>query len=242
MFTSVDAKHWTRAATVADPVEGVAYGDGRWIAVARSGDAHGFSRDTAPSSGALISSTDGTHWAQTSTTGLPDLESSQIAFGDGTWVMSVGTCPTGRNGGVDRYDCSSTQLFTSTDGSAWRSVGPRFAPYVSVAYGAGLWIANGPLLSAAGRKPATPTVLTSRTLRSWSRTTIPKRRDQVPFAKGAAVAFGGGSWLLAAHSNDDPRTMNGESTRFFASHDGRTWSATGTLGRLVTTFAYGGSR
>ena len=240
-FTSDDAKTWTRTATFADPIEGVAYGDGRWMAVERSGDAHGFARDTSPSSGALFTSTDGVHWVQIPTTGLPDLESSRIAFGDGTWVISVSTCPEGTAGGVDRYGCSSTELFTSTDGKAWRSVGPRFGPYVRVAYGSGVWIANGPLLDTAKRKTAAPTVLSSRNLTTWSRTTIPQRRDGVAFAEGSAAAFGDGSWLLAAHSNDDPRTMNGESTRFFSSRDGRSWSPTGALARIVTTFAHGGT-
>ena len=226
-FASVseNGRTWSQSGPFPNEYLGpVAYGSGRWLAV-------GFadSQDTVPT---VHSSTDGVHWSQITPTGLPGAGSSgywswvSLAYGNGTWVALANNCA---------GQCFTSEMFTSANGKDWQAVSAAsqsFDAGAQVAYGSGQWMVTGSIHGGCGEPGAAQAcpskVSTSRDLQHWSEAAAP--------VYGTQLAFGNGTWLLAA-----PQGQSSRSTTFYASRDGKSWSTAGTVEGNVLALASGSS-
>ncbi len=216
-------KTWT--STEVGNIGAVAYGNGRWVALGAS----------SARAAVEYTSTDGTHWTQVAATGLPggnflggvDWHWNSVAFGGGSWVALETDCAT---------QCHESVMFTSTNGTDWDQSGQPFNDGAVAAYGSGQWVvaANAGHGYENGQSVVDPqsaaVVSISRDLTHWSKTSVP--------AWGEYLAFGGGTWLLAAY----PEGLSASSaTRLFSSADAHTWRAAVTLDGTLGALAFGGS-
>jgi hypothetical protein len=135
-----DTKWTTSSVFGSTAVNGVAYGNGRWVAVGASGK--------------TSTSTNGTTWSATVTVGNTR-ELSSVAYGNGLFV-AVGT---------SQSNSATPCIYKSTDGVTWTAVfnGPSTGYYLfrDVTYANGVWVAVGQLT-------ATPLLCTSPDGTNWT--------------------------------------------------------------------------
>lgn len=149
IWTSADARSWAEVATVADPLNGVAYGGGAWVAIGDAADVAG-----DESRGAIYRSTDGVSWTRVATPSPYDngaLDAAgiryqgliSVAYGDGLWAIAGQDCaeptPDQRAAGNHASNCVAVQ-FHSRDGVDWtRHALAAGLAGMHVAYGADAW-------------------------------------------------------------------------------------------------------
>ncbi len=226
--SSDGGKTWKASSPAApgsqEPLGAAAYGDGHWIALGQA---------AFPSKAAVeYTSTDGAHWSPVAASGLPsddisavDWHWNSVTFGGGTWVALATECA---------GTCHDSLMFTSTDGTHWHQSDHSFNDEAVAAYGNGLWIVaanrgRGVGVDASSEPDSAAVVSTSPDLQRWAKTSAP--------AFGEAIAYGNGTWLLAAYSG-----QSGDgSSRIFSSTDGHTWSPASTIDGQLVAFAFAGS-
>ena len=232
LLESTDLKTWTGVATLPETVAGLAYGNGRWVAVGNEGPDAG--------TGVVDGSTDGMHWARVATIRGTDFEFglSSVAYGGGRWIVASSGlgARSGTPGGPPVPGV--LRVFTSTDGVRWPAAGVRIdaAQNGRIAYGAGHWVvtalAYDPALAGAS-DPVRTVVDISGDGRSWA------ARPVTGVGEGllvAASAYGNGKWLAAAEIGPGiqrPSTL-------LVSSDAATWSPVAHVGQTVEVLAFGG--
>ena len=188
---------------------GVAYGNGRWVAVGN---------DSAFGGGnTLLTSTDGINWTTTTGTKFANT-GNRVAYGNGRWV-AVGN-DSGTGGG--------NTLLTSTDGINWTTTtGTKFAYSGNdVAYGNGRWVAVGNDSIVGGGN----STLTSTDGINWTTTT----GTQINYG-GKAVAYNNGVWVAGGQSQiirstdglNWSATYNGDFATWSVSYQNNSWIVTG---------------
>jgi hypothetical protein len=193
IVTSRDGATWKPAGVVTgEAFSGLAFGDGKWIAVAQ-GD---YDIGTGTH---MLESTDLHRWVQVGT--APE-NLVGIGHTDGQWV-AVGTWPAGvAVGGVDH---ATRAVYTSADGTSWTQLeevpdgpdtGANMRGLVSVAHGGQGWTAIGidETTPASGAAPTYQlSTLTSSDGSQWTQPAA-----DAPAGDGrAAIANGGGTWAEA---------------------------------------------
>ncbi|MGO4595286.1 DUF6777 domain-containing protein [Leifsonia sp. 2TAF2] len=233
VWTSRDGATWTRVSTVPGAfLVGLAWGAGRWVAVAQHGDSSAISSD-------IVTSSDLKTWT-VATTVAGRLRS--IAYGDGRFEA------VGEPNGTEDYSqglpapSGTAIVYTSQDGIDWLE--PSTVPtdgvdgFQSIAYGDGRWNA------VAGNTMAAPTaVYGSRDGQTW--TLSSSFPDQV----GSDLAYGSGLWLLGADSDRpfDAQT-NGPADNdviLDRTSNGTEWTTSTPAAlrhQLVYALAFGGGR
>ena len=225
VFASDDGgKTWDQTATLPVELGPVAFGDGHWIALGQDKIRRG--------PGVEYTSADGTHWTRATATGLPgadylggyvDWSWNSVAFGGGSWVTLATDCSA---------QCHESVMFTSTNGTDWHQADQPFNDGAVAAYGSGQWVvaANADHGYDQGQPfsqdQSQAVVAISRDLAHWSETSVP--------AWGQAIAFGGGTWLLAAQPGVG-------TIKLFSSPDAHTWTNTGTFPGSLAALAFGSS-
>jgi hypothetical protein len=152
-------------------VNGVAYGNGRWVAVGAGGK--------------TSTSTNGTTWTATTTVGNTRLLSS-VAYGNGIFV-AVGTSAS---------NSATPCIYTSTNGTTWTAVfnsaSTGYYLLRDVAYANGMWVAVG-----VGIGPSNTVLLcTSPDGTTW---TI-KSTGITGAYQLTNIAFGNGKWIATSTS------------------------------------------
>jgi hypothetical protein len=235
LLESTDLKTWTGVATLPDTVAGLAYGNGRWVAVGNEGPDAG--------TGVVDGSTDGAHWAPVATIRGTDFEFglSSVAYGGGQWIVASSGlgARSGTPGGPPVPGV--LRVFTSTDGVRWPAAGVRIDAASNgrngrIGYGAGHWVvtalAYDPALAGA-LDPVRTVVDISGDGRSWA------ARPVTGVGEGllvAASAYGNGKWLAAAEIGPGiqrPSTL-------LVSNDAATWSPVAHVEQTVEVLAFGG--
>jgi hypothetical protein len=264
--TSADGITWKTVRTVGGLVRGLAWGDGKWLAVNSSqGSAH---------TSQILESADLRTWRSVAT--IPSVV-NDIAYHAGRW-LAVGGVVTGTDEMAGEFPDGA--VYSSTDGTAWSRVAvvadaPQFT---SVEFGDNTWVAVGNGIHQGGEESRS---FVSKDTRHWT----PSNGAQVSGQSFGRLAFGSGQWVLggkgamnptdgaisfssngaswttAAHFTNDPivgvayhggewmavgadtspATYQGTSTTVFVSSNGRTWSKRGHLTTVVVDLAFGGS-
>jgi hypothetical protein len=129
VFSSPDGRTWTKAATdLGIELDGVAYGDGVWIAV-DNGHQGGLPSRTWRSA-------DGHTWTRQPDTGLDRQAVSHLAFGDGRWVLAGKVVERGQ-------EAPDGLISVSSDAQTWtevRTTSFTADPITAAAYGNGRWL------------------------------------------------------------------------------------------------------
>jgi hypothetical protein len=198
-YTSTDLTSWTQATAISGPIQreqlqglrAVAFGDGKWLAVASREDPYGLHGHLT------YSSTDGVTWTA-EPLGLGVGYKSRIAFGAGHFVVSASNMQ-----GSDSSILADGTIEISTDGHALTNV-PSSAftgnGLVGIAYGNG-WLAVASHQDDPHRQyetgSFTSTFFTSPDAKSWS----PAGRLPV---RVVAIAFGGASRISGTTASSTP--------------------------------------
>lgn len=218
LWTSADGASWTHAATIPhELIDGLAWGDGRWIAVAQSDDQSAIRAE-------VLTSTDLTSWTTAATV---DGRLRGVAFGAGTW-MAVGDPADGYSDTLGLSEPSGHALvYSSSDGTNWTKEATVATPgldgFWSVAYGGGRWMATTYAMYVPDTKV---TSYQSADGSTWS-------ANGTPIADQTAgmVAYGEGSWRIAASTTypADPTTgfPATDDTLIDTAADGVAWSTSG---------------
>ncbi|MRR33536.1 hypothetical protein EG829_02405 [bacterium] len=200
---SLDSWQWRSPVPQGNPLDGVAFGSGKFVAVSRAGTIMQ-SADTASwsindlgtgisavrflnnrfvavaNSGIIFTSPDAVNWsAQVSGTSAALLD---VAYGNGKYV-AVGQC---------------AAITTSPDGANWTAqssgtVGTGNEKYYGIAFGNGLFLLVG----------LNGTVLQSANGTLWVDKSLPAQDDLV------AITFGGGHFVAAHNSGEMLRSVDG---------------------------------
>jgi hypothetical protein len=262
LATSADGTAWKTVMTLNEPVHGLAWGDGKWLAVSSSGD---------PSRPSLVlESKDLSAWHQVGT--IPSVV-NDVAFAAGRWI-AVGGVVT--ETGEMASEFPKGAVYSSADGRSWNRIAVvnRAPEFTSVAFGNGTWVASaddvhqggvpsfvfvskdathwtsngmlngqnhGQLAFGAGRWVLGGTQLSgeggtislSRDATTWT--------QQATFANNriTGVAYGAGRWI--AVGPDGSFGTSPSTSTAFASSDGKTWSKRGQLENTAVYLAFGGS-
>lgn len=264
--TSADGITWKTAGTVGGLVHGLAWGDGKWLAVNSSqGSAH---------TSQVLESADLRTWRSVAT--IPSVV-NDIAYHAGRWI-AVGGVVTGTDEMAGEFPDGA--VYSSTDGHAWSRVAvvadaPQFT---SVEFGDNTWVAVGNGIHQGGEESRS---FVSKDAKHWT----PANGAEVSGQTFGRLAFGSGEWMLggagamnpsdgavslssngaswtaAARFTNDPitgfayragewmavgvdtsaTTYQGTSTTVFVSSNGKTWSKRGHLATLAVDLAFGGS-
>lgn len=140
VYSSSNGSDWRPVATVADTskygltgLSSVAFGDGRWTAVA------GIALSPPVK---VYGSTDGEHWTPQAADALENQTGGAVTYGSGTWLINANThalpdpltfTPSPTDGLAD----------TSTDGASWRTApaaGLEGTRVEAAGYGSGRWL------------------------------------------------------------------------------------------------------
>lgn len=194
---------------------------------------------SAPTSGSIRVSEDGSEWEEVlQTSALYGVEAST------TMAVAVGRNPQG--GGI---------IHTSNDGRTWSQAHTVIDPLVDVAHGEGVWVAvgNRSFAEESGEGDGSSgAVYLSEDGATWERvaTTDPYENTRMSvsgefmFTTVRSVAFGAGTWIMTASecayrtcelvefTSSDARTwtrhfLDTEILRVDAHHDGTTWGFVG---------------
>ncbi|QNE34880.1 DUF6777 domain-containing protein [Leifsonia shinshuensis] len=137
LWTSADGTAWTQRATVPhELIMGLAWGDGRWVAVAASDD-------QATIHSEILTSPDLSTWTvATTVTG----RLRGVGFGRGGW-LAVGDPSDGYSDSLGLSEPSGhADVYASTDGATWTKTTTVDTPgsdgFWSIAYGDGHWVAT----------------------------------------------------------------------------------------------------
>lgn len=233
VWTSRDGAAWTRMTTVpGEFLVALAWGAGRWVAVAQHGDSSTIQSD-------ILTSTDLQTWTVATTV---DGRLRGIAYGDGRFE-AVGE-PVGQEDYSQGLPAPSGRavIYTSEDGIHWLE--PSSVPtdgqdgFQAVAYGGGRWTA------VAGTSMKPPAVVyTSTDAQTWA------PGQSFAHQVGSDLAYGSGVWLVGADSDApfDPQT-NGPADNdviLDRSTDGTGWTSStpeALKHQLVYALAFGGGR
>ncbi len=211
---------WTlRNASQSDSFTSVAYGGGRWVAVA---------------SDSAMTSTDGETWSQSAGGGNwtnPNRAWSGIAYGNGNWV------------GVS-YD--NSKLTRSSDGTTWTAFGVSRNNFSGVAWGdpnndgVGIWVAVTEMGNAG--EASGKTIMTSTDTVTWTPQTTPNtnRWKNVSYGNGLFVAVAdAGTASIATSTNGtdwtartNPNYSGGWSD---VSYGNGVWVVVGSNSRVMTS-------
>ena len=233
VWTSPDGATWTHVATTpAESIFALAWGDGRWVAVAQHGDTSTISTD-------ILTSTDLRTWAvATTVTG----RLRGIAYGDGRFE-AAGEPDASYDDSQGLPAVSGTAVvYGSADGIHWGE--PSSVPtagldgFQAIAYGGGRWTA------VAGTTVTAPAVVySSSDARTW--TAGRSFPDQV----GSELVYGAGAWLLGAGSDRpfDAQTNSPAANDVILdrSTNGSDWTSSTPAGlthQLPYALAFGGGR
>jgi hypothetical protein len=220
--TSPDGVTWTGRSSSTNPTfNAVAYGGGRWVAVALDG---------------VHTSTDGTTWTRTSTTA----NAWRVAYSGGLWVLItttavVYTSADGLNwtqrsdiaafspsleahGGVFLTFGAGGVILRSTDGINWSTRTSGTTETINaMAYGNGRWLGvtndvNGTIVYSDDEGL------------TWTATTV----GYAPFfPRMVSVAYGDGQFVALG-------VMSGGGPCFDVSHDGLTWGVASGSGGFIS--------
>jgi len=264
--TSADGNTWNAAGTVGGLVHGLAWGDGKWLAVN--------SAQRSGNSSQILESSDLRTWRSVAT--IPSVV-NDIAYHAGLWV-AVGGVVTGTDEMAGEFPDGA--VYSSTDGHAWSRVAvvadaPQFT---SVEFGAGTWVAVGNGIHQGGEESLS---FVSKDTKHWTgsngETVGDQNFGQLAFGSGQWVLGGtrammptdgamvlshdGAGWTPAARFTNDPirgvayragewmavgvdtsaTTYQGTSTTVLVSSDGKSWSKRGHLATLAVDLAFGGN-
>ena len=186
---------------------GIAYGNGRWVAVGIGISSGG--------GNTILTSTDGINWTTTTGT-LFGYSGNGIAYGNGRWVaVGQGT--------------SSTTILTSADGINWSTTtGSRFGYSGNgIAYGNGRWVAVGQDSILGGGN----STLTSTDGINWTTTTgtqINYGARSVGYnGTGVWVAGGVGQIVRSSDGINWSATYSGDFQIMNVSYQNNSWIVTG---------------
>jgi hypothetical protein len=157
---------WTSRTSQGYSLNGVAYGNGRFVAVGNGGT--------------ILTSPDGVSWTQRTSGTIYPLYG--VAYGNGTFVAVGGYFD---YYGFSDYMSSASTILTSTDGVNWtRRTSGTDNRLLGVTYGNGLFVAVG----------KDGTILTSPDGVSWTQRTSPEKRDLLSVAYGNGTFVAVGDW------------------------------------------------
>lgn len=216
LWTSSDGASWNHVAVLPhELIDGLAWGDGHWVAV-------GQSVDSSVVRSELLTSTDLTSWTVAATV---DGRLRGIGFGAGGW-LAVGDTADGYSDTLGLAAPSGTAIvYSSADGTKWTQAATVSTPgldgFWSVAYGDKHWVATANAIYVQN----TPvSVYQSVDGSTWSPSGAPIA-DQTD----GTVAYGAGDWRIAASTTYpvDPLTAIpvNQDTLLDASADAQTWTA-----------------
>jgi hypothetical protein len=214
--TSADGTTWKTIKTLDGRVHGLAWGDGKWLAVNSSGD------PSAPSP--VLESTDLGNWHQVGT--IPSLV-NDVAFADGRWI-AVGGVVTETGDMAKEFPKGA--VYSSTDGKSWSAVDiVHQAPeFTSVAFGNGEWVASADDAHQGG---VPSFVFVSKDATHWTSDGMVNGQNHVE------LAFGAGRWVLGGTQ------LSGEGGAISLSRNATTWTQEGTFANnRITGVAYGAGR
>jgi hypothetical protein len=203
-----DGETWT-AQTVPEDSDwsSVAYGDGLWVAVASSGTYQ------------VMTSPDGEAWTpRTSPVGLWN----SVAYGGGLWVA---VAYSGDNRVMTSTDPACTPVAPATSCWTAQTTGVEVNPWITVAYGNGLWVA----VADGGDKR----VMTSPDGINWTARTAALANSWKSVEYGVVTATGEGLWVAVAACCD------GGTSRVMTSPDGEIWTAQTAIEVEWRSVAYG---
>lgn len=236
LWTSADGSSWTHAATIPHTlVDGLAWGDGLWVAVAQRDDQSSIRAE-------ILTSSNLTAWTTAATV---DGRLRGVAFGAGRW-LAVGDPATGYSDTVGLSGASGqAMVYSSGDGTTWTKTATVTTPgldgFWSVAYGGGRWLTTAYAMYEP--KSEVP-VYQSTDASNWTVAGTPIA-DQ---AQGT-VAYGAGTWRIAAATTYPADAATGQpaidDTLIDSAADGSAWSTSGPESlkkQLPHGLAYGGGR
>ncbi len=188
VVASSDGRTWTPAGIIPADLEvsALAYGGGRWVAMAQSFAAGQTSTE-------IYTSTNLRSWSADPT--LP-ADLTAVAYGGGRWT-AVGP------------QVGTTTGYTSTDGLTWTPLDQLFASEgpPSVAYGGGQW-----LVAQTSSNSPMGTSIVNDTWFETSRDGVHWTDGANVGDIAASVAFGGGTWVLAGGPGTGATTSTYTST------------------------------
>jgi hypothetical protein len=236
VWTSRDGASWARVATVPhELIDDLAWGDGRWVAVA-------VSDDQASVHSEILTSADLTSWS-TAATVAERLRG--VGFGGGRW-LAVGDPADGYSDTLGLSAPSGRAVVhASDDGASWTPAATVQTPgadgFWSVAYGGGHWLAT---TAAVYVQDSPVSVFQSADGSAWAASGAPLSGQTT-----GSIAYGAGGWRIAAATTYPADQATGlpatEDTVIDAGTDAQTW-ATSTpaalKGRLPHGLAFGGGR
>lgn len=236
LWRSPDGSSWTKVATLPhELIDDLAWGDGRWVAVA-------VSDDQASVHSEILTSTDLASWTTAVT--VPE-RLRGVGFGDGRW-LAVGDPANGYSDTLGLSAPSGTAVvLASDDGVTWTASATVPTPgadgFWSVAFGGGGWVAT---TGAMYVQDSLVGVFRSTDGSVWAASGSP-----LPAQTNGSVAYGAGGWRIAASTTypADPATALPaiEDTVIDAGTDAQSWatSTPATLkGQLPHGIAFGGGR
>jgi hypothetical protein len=207
IFAEAPGGPWAPTAEIAgEGVTGLAWGDGKWIAVTNA--------DNGGIGNHILASTDLHTWTQVAA--LPN-RLSGIAYGNGRWTATaVHYAPTLGQPGSSATECV---IYTSTDTTHWTQVAaigrPARGPWQPVAYGNGEWLtAVSSNDMTSGQPVPTLSMFTSKDGQHWT-----QNGSHLPGQIGPALAFDVGTWVLGA------TPASAGSAVVTSSRDAETWGA-----------------
>ena len=179
---------WTLQESSADHYwTSIAYGDGVWIAVARSAAPNDPDGESIYDTGSLVMrSTNGTTW--TTMASAENQLWNSVVFGAGKWIAVASS-------GL----FSSSRVMSSTDGTVWTSrTSPVDCEWMDVSFGGGVFVAVG----HGGSH-----VMRSEDGISWEVPIVP-----VPEGNWNAIAYGNGLWVAVASAGKVMTSSDGGNT------------------------------
>jgi hypothetical protein len=229
VLESSDLISWKTVAALPTDLQGVAFGEGYWIAVGAAGGAP-FERYLP---GRIYRSTDGVTWTDVETeTGWIKTDSDRgftgVAYGDGRWIAIAGAED------ATRVKICSWEF--STDGITWKqdNGGQQGGFMCRVAFGDGQSVlaqgddASSGLIGRVG--------LNHHGVPGWS------SENETTLPVVVAIAYGAGTWMLAAGDRIDESGANvAPSAAFYTSTDLETWSPVGHVDAIVEALAFRGN-
>ncbi len=175
-YSSPDAITWTARTVAARTWQGVAFGSGKFVAIALSGGA----------TGQIMTSSDGITWAQSNTP--IDRPWSAITYGGGKFIA------------VARVSSDTQQIITSTDGLTWSIANsPSNQDWYSVTFGNGIWMASNKIGGTGINALMVSTDAVTWTAKNLGFTNTVQ---SVAFGSGIFVAMAAGSSPAAYWSMD----------------------------------------
>lgn len=236
VWTSSDGASWQHVATLPhELIDGLAWSDGLWVAVADSDDQSAIRSE-------ILSSRDLTSWETEKTV---DGRLRGVAFGAGGW-LAVGDPANGYSDTLGLSEPSGRAVaYASADGKAWTQSAevptPGLDGFWSVAYGDGRWVATA---NAMYVQDTPVSVFKSTDGRTWEASGAP-----IAAQTDGMVAYGDGHWRIAASTTypADPVTSLPaiEDTLIDTATDGAAWTSSAPDAlkqQLPHGLAYGGGR